>query len=1311
MANKIKNEIELLFKTKLDEKSKQEIGKNLKDLLGNAAISFNEAETRKNVQPIIQMLKKMFDKAELSFDADELFNMPSDKALQKLAQISADKFQTAFDRALAKSGGVKIDFGDIDLSSMTEPLKEIAEELSEINQKIVNDTKKSVDDIESTIKRLNKIKPKKINTKVTVDGVDQKVVEEVSKVEETIGKIEKTLDASNNPKALTTEKGAINTLNKARNEYIKSFEKGDPWEIQYQHMVTFVSKYEAMTKKIKPLIDTNNPEFAQLYELLSPKAGAAKISLEHFVDVARGNELSEYKNQPWARESTLKKIEQTLKNGISVKDGGEDNKNDEPPKSTPANDSGGDKGRKLNTKAPPDDGESEAAKEARLAREREEEQLRLAEKRRKEEEKITKAIKERKPYVAYRAVESPEDSGKSKRDAIDDFGGEYWSTTREAAESYANNHYGTSSLISAQIKPVNPLIIDANELQWNDFENIPGLKEFFPGLLDVIRESKFPDDEAQKYINEQARLAGFDSVIFKNVQDNFDADLNEDAPITDTIAVLDDRIVSLTGAFTELEETTPSGNKMFSETRSDVPEFYIPPEDTTSEQYLSELREKQAKSQKWYIDTILRLQDTLQQQEEELNAAQRKLNENPKSYTAQESAKKALEAVDATDTLIASLSRMKMVSQKTFQVEIEAFAKTSDVVSEVASDIQEEVVAHQQNAEVIAEEAKAQEKLNYAKAEEQQIDVKDDIHETTTQPSVATVAQDVSGANNAIQTEELKNLLNTITYNVKVIQDSASNDDSKTSVSIDAEELKNVLNSITYNVKIAFDDADKTANKVALDDSILESTLTKVFANILNPETQQNDSKQKQSPWALESTLQAVKGALDNIQTNTSKFGTVEISNVDAIAGTTLESKLTEIKSVLESIDKKIADGGKIFTRDSAKQAYKESQQEDTSKQTARSNMMKSLINDYKTLGKLAAQFMNDGDLGTKAMLENLKDEIARKRQSLKLTMDENASLREKYSIAFDAEKRLLDAERAQAKINKKNKADTKDAEAAWKKQVKDAQRATGINAATSAANAGDQTVLRTIGAEGVSKDIENKAKELSQQIKALRVLRDEIDKKGNEASDKDKDNLSKQIVKVKELKGEIDGYLKIHEKYSGEGVTHLKGVDTSNFGAVGTDQYWNNITAAIKNASTGRVTIKGMNTDTGELTGTTKIAANTFAQWSATVDPITGQLSMLRTGIKRTETLMESITRKTKEIFTYFSGSSIIFKVFNELKKGVQYVRDIDIALTELKKVTDETEETYDKFLETAAKTATKVGSTIKDVVSSTADWARLNI
>jgi hypothetical protein len=465
--------------------------------------------------------------------------------------------------------------------------------------------------------------------------------------------------------------------------------------------------------------------------------------------------------------------------------------------------------------------------------------------------------------------------------------------------------------------------------------------------------------------------------------------------------------------------------------------------------------------------------------------------------------------------------------------------------------------------------------------------------------------------------------------------------------SVDTEELKTLLNSIVYNVKIVHDDADNVANKVALDEASLEITLTKVLTSILNPQTQQNDSN--------------------------------------------LDGGLSEIKSVLDSINDKIAKGGTITKKD---KDVSRKTGNDSNNQSGRSTALKSLTGDYERLGKLRAQFEKDGNLETKARLKNLAAEVEAKRDSLKLTTDEILELKKKSDLAYKAEQRLIEAAKVQN---------------AWEKQVKDAQRATGVNAATSAANSGDQTVLRAIGTEDISADIENKAKELSVQIKELRALRDEIDKKGEQASDADRDSLSKQITKVKELKTEVDGYLKIHEKYSGEGAKQFNDIDTSSFGAVGTNQYWNSITAAIKTVSDGRVAIKGMNADTGELSGTTKIAANTFATWSATVDPITGKLSILRTGIKKTETIIEQITRKTKEIFTYFSGSSIIFKAFNELKKGIQYIRDIDLALTELKKVTDETDETYDKFLETAAKTGAKLGTTISAVTEATATFAKL--
>ena len=55
------------------------------------------------------------------------------------------------------------------------------------------------------------------------------------------------------------------------------------------------------------------------------------------------------------------------------------------------------------------------------------------------------------------------------------------------------------------------------------------------------------------------------------------------------------------------------------------------------------------------------------------------------------------------------------------------------------------------------------------------------------------------------------------------------------------------------------------------------------------------------------------------------------------------------------------------------------------------------------------------------------------------------------------------------------------------------------------------------------------------------------------------------------------------------------------------------------------------------------------------------------------------------------------------------EQVKSIDSAMTELKKVTNETADSYNKFLNNAANRAKEIGTTIDGLVSSTADFARL--
>lgn len=81
----------------------------------------------------------------------------------------------------------------------------------------------------------------------------------------------------------------------------------------------------------------------------------------------------------------------------------------------------------------------------------------------------------------------------------------------------------------------------------------------------------------------------------------------------------------------------------------------------------------------------------------------------------------------------------------------------------------------------------------------------------------------------------------------------------------------------------------------------------------------------------------------------------------------------------------------------------------------------------------------------------------------------------------------------------------------------------------------------------------------------------------------------------------------------------------------------------------------------------------------------------------------------KFKSIGTYFFASMGWQSILQQVRKGIEHVRQIDLALTELKKVTNETGAAYDNFLQKASKSAGVIGSTVADFTNATADFARL--
>lgn len=112
-------------------------------------------------------------------------------------------------------------------------------------------------------------------------------------------------------------------------------------------------------------------------------------------------------------------------------------------------------------------------------------------------------------------------------------------------------------------------------------------------------------------------------------------------------------------------------------------------------------------------------------------------------------------------------------------------------------------------------------------------------------------------------------------------------------------------------------------------------------------------------------------------------------------------------------------------------------------------------------------------------------------------------------------------------------------------------------------------------------------------------------------------------------------------------------------------------------------------------------------------IDSLRKSYAKLRDDTKDLGLETETVYGKLKRLFGEHFQTAIVMAGIHALQQGLQVVYqnivDIDTAMTELKKVTDETDQTYSDFLDGAADQARNLGASISDYISSTAEWARL--
>mgnify|MGYP002672760249 CR=1 FL=1 len=364
----------------------------------------------------------------------------------------------------------------------------------------------------------------------------------------------------------------------------------------------------------------------------------------------------------------------------------------------------------------------------------------------------------------------------------------------------------------------------------------------------------------------------------------------------------------------------------------------------------------------------------------------------------------------------------------------------------------------------------------------------------------------------------------------------------------------------------------------------------------------------------------------------------------------------------------------------------------DTLKQTKQA--LEEIKKLYAELGKWQAILDTSDDNSYVAKdaqlnIDRLKEEIEAKKEKVNISEEE---LQQIYEIAK--------AEKQRAIASQQSKQADKDI---LKQQIKQSRENARFNRANSVWNTGVSTIESLWEIDDDSIDILQipAVRQLIDALHAHKAIKDKIAQQGSIIDPNDEALLKAQTQDVAILTAQVKELIQNYKQLSGKNATEI--------GRLGAGDLKEQLIAAAKEFTHGKGVIGEFNAETETLAVTVQRGAHEFTTYTIAARNADQRIMALEGTTKRTETFFEASARKMKEISSYITGMGLISRGMQEIRQGITYVREIDSALTELKKVTDETEESYDRFLQTASKTAAKVGSTVRDVVSSTADFARL--
>ena len=111
----------------------------------------------------------------------------------------------------------------------------------------------------------------------------------------------------------------------------------------------------------------------------------------------------------------------------------------------------------------------------------------------------------------------------------------------------------------------------------------------------------------------------------------------------------------------------------------------------------------------------------------------------------------------------------------------------------------------------------------------------------------------------------------------------------------------------------------------------------------------------------------------------------------------------------------------------------------------------------------------------------------------------------------------------------------------------------------------------------------------------------------------------------------------------------------------------------------------------------------------TSSINQATNSVRILESEFRNVNTTASGLATTMKSIFSYALGGSAIYAVMNSMRDMVSTTIELDGAMRDLKRVSDETESTYSEFMKTANQTAINLGTTTAGAIEATTTFKAL--